>query len=748
MWLHGLGTLAAVLAGGLLFAFLADFLLHVPFAVRLVHVALLVALPIYFFRKELLHHLRRLPDRAGLAMLVERRHPEVHELLVSAVQLDPETADARSRPLIDRIVAEAEDYATGVKLNEVFDRRGPRLRLGLGAILAGLTTTVFLVNPALASIFFQRMILSGVAWPQRTHLTVEIPIIGERAQIEIVRAGEGESEHTSEIRVRVARGSDVPVLVRAKGVIPDEVVLHFSGGQTAVVTSGSMPLFRTLLPSVQEDIEFYVTGGDDERGKPVVKLIVLQPPDVAGLAIRVDPPAYSGLESVVLFDTDVEVLAGSRLVVHVLPDPSNATGVVRLLPEDRELPLLPAEFPRRQPEEEPRGGLAFEFVATQSLRYWFELVDESGLPNPDPGLYGVQVIEDRRPDVLLLSPGRAEIDVVPGGAVALRIRVEDDFGVASIDWEVRSADDDTLLSGAALDAQVITPVEAKYGADDRTVLVGRTRLEVDELGGGAPLYEGQRMILQVRSRDNREPNANESLSVPVRMRVISGDLFLRRLQDRLARAGEQAGRLNRLQAETLRRTREVLAGLQSDDLQGEAFEVATLVTGQRRVQGDARALARDLAAITESLLYARVDNRARPLFEALDEALAGFTDRSFHPEPWRELSAQYTANRLGSAGLAGQLIDIVGLSLEISEVHTLEAADALVQAQESSGPASMQTEVARAYELESEASSSIDRLLEQLAGWDNYQSILTQLRDALNGQKNLMERTRQFAQDH
>ena len=39
-------------------------------------------------------------------------------------------------------------------------------------------------------------------------------------------------------------------------------------------------------------------------------------------------------------------------------------------------------------------------------------------------------------------------------------------------------------------------------------------------------------------------------------------------------------------------------------------------------------------------------------------------------------------------------------------------------------------------------------LLEQLAEWDNYQSILTLTRDLLNGQKNLSERTRQYIQEH
>jgi hypothetical protein len=42
----------------------------------------------------------------------------------------------------------------------------------------------------------------------------------------------------------------------------------------------------------------------------------------------------------------------------------------------------------------------------------------------------------------------------------------------------------------------------------------------------------------------------------------------------------------------------------------------------------------------------------------------------------------------------------------------------------------------------------VEKLLEMLAEWDNYQSILSLTRDILNGQKNLSERTREYAKEH
>jgi hypothetical protein len=741
VWLHGLGSIAAVTMGWLLFAYAADYLLHVPAAVRIILLIVAVALPIVFFWRELLSLLKRVPDAAGIAQLIERAHPDLRELFVSAVQLGKSDENPE---LVQAVINRAEDRAASDDFDDVLEPRRPRRRFVTGAGISAIALVAFTATPELSSIFFQRLFGGSARWPQLTQLTIEIPIVGDRAQVDA---------QADQILVRVARGSSVPVLVRAEGEVPDEVTLHFSSGHETVLGSSGTGLFRTTLPSLQEDLEFYATGGDDETGLPVVRLTVLQPPDVSGLAVLVEPPAYSGMRSSTVYDRDVEVLEGSRLTVHMLPDPVDATGDARLLPEDRVIPLTAAPYPIPEDEQgnpaSETPGLAFEFIAEASLRYRFELTDSSGLPNPDPGLFGIQVTPDRRPEITVLSPGRAEVDVVPGGAVSLRLRIEDDFGIHRIQWDVRnSVQGDISLSSGQLTGTEIFPIEDLYGGSRRRVEVARVRLEVDELSSEA-LAEGQLVVLQVEAADNREPEANVTPSSPVRMRVVNADEFLRRLQDRLARAGEQANRLSELQEEKKARTSELLAVLASDDLEpAEVSEIGALLPGQRRVQGDARALARELASVAESLLFSRVDERGGPLLETLDTALGQFTDRSFHPEPWRELADMYGSDQLGSAGLAGKLVEIVGIGLEVSEEHTLAASDALVRAQAASDPQVVRDAVSEAYAHQDASLAAIGHLLEQLAEWDNFQSILTLTRDILNRQKNLTERTRQFTKDH
>lgn len=738
VWLHGLGTIMAAAAGWLLFIYTADRALHLPAAVRVVHTLVLLGLPVVLCVRYLVRPLRKVPGRAGLAVLVERAHPDTEDLLVSAVQLAPRAQGSPAAGLIARVVEDAEARVAGIDLGRVVDPRGPRLRIGAGAGLGLLAAGVLLASSELTGIFVARMLGANVPWPQRTQLAVEIPLTGGRAQVE---------ERDGQLHVRAARGSDIPVLIRATGVVPDEVVLHFDGGHESALASGGTPLFKTMLRAVQDDLSFHVTGGDDRDGEPEVVVHVLQPPDVAGLAFAIEPPAYSGRPTRVVNGTDVEVLEGSRVTVHVLPDPPEANGAARLFPEDRSLPLVAAPFPVVNGAP-AREGLAFEFVAETSIRFSFELHDETGLPNPDPGLFGVRVLEDRRPELALLAPGRAEVPVVAGGAVPLRVRVEDDFGVARLTWDVRAPQDEdrTLAEDALALQEVVDPEGAFSGVG--YVGLARARLEVDALGGGEPLGPGQALVLQVVAEDTREPLANVSQTAPVRLRVVSGDEFLRRLKDGLARAGEDAGKLATLAQGSLDDSRELLAALSSDEPDVAGSGVGELVYGARRVQGDARALARELAGLAEDLLYSRVDERAGALLESIDQRLAQHADRSFHPTPWLGLTRDYEAGRLGQADLAGELVQMVGLSLAISEEHAQTAATALAEAQSAPGPGAEREALARAEAAQARAQEALDRLLVKLGEWDNFQSVLTLTRDILKRQKNLNTRTRQYAEDH
>ena len=753
VWLHGIGTLLAALTLWLAFTFLADWALHVPSGVRWFHLGVLIAIPIALGWWELVRHLRRRPDESGLALLVERAHPKLHQLLVSSVQLQARRDG--SPELVDRVLQDAEREAGQLSMDGVLDPTGPRKRFALGMSLAAAAAAVAALNPLYAGIFFDRLVGGDLAWPQRTHLTLTIPQPRGDAH-----AGAGATHVVAgdeRIEVRVARGTDVPVLVRADGVVPREVTLHFAGGQDVVLGSTGGRQFRTLLRSCQEDLEFHVTGGDDRDGKPVVSISVLEPPDVSGLAIRVEPPTYSGLPQQTVFDQDVEVLAGSRVAITMLPDPLDASGRVRLLPEDRAADLAPAPFPLRpedDPEAVPVQGLGFELIATDSLRFRFELVDDAGLTNPDPGLFAVHVVADRRPEIQLLAPTRSEVDTVPGGLVGLRARASDDFGVVSMAWRSR-------LVGGADEPGAPVPlafVEAdRRDEDGAAVVLGGTRIDVLALAGEGQsadqIADGRQFEIEVIAVDNR-PGATEGsdphpdsvgVSAPLRVRIVSVEEFLRRLQDRLARLRLQAAELDELQREKSKRVQELIGSLESDQPEAATGgpELASALSGQRRVLGDAEALSRELAAITESVLYARIDEQATSLLEEIDQGLAEATSKGFQAEAWRKLTEGWSSGRLYTGGFSGQLVGILDVCLKISMDDTRLAVDALDRATRADDIPAIHEELLAASRHQADAQAKIDELLNRLAEWDNFQSVLSLTRDILNRQKSLHQRTKE-----
>jgi len=748
IWLHGLGTLLVVTSLWLLFMYGADRWLHLPRALRLFHATLLVALPLWIARRHIVKPLGCIPLRSGLARLLERAHPGSDDLLVSAVELDPIDSDAPGRELVDRVHKDAEGLARTLSPDPVLKRSGPRWRFLSGAVLAGSCAAILAANPVLAGIFFERALGRELPWPQRTHLVLEIPAVGQRLQVQ----SEGER-----MLVRAARGSDVPILVRAIGETPSEVILHFDSGHQKALGSGGTDLFRTLLRSVQQDVNFYVTGGDHADEGTSVSLTVLQPPVVAGIAWEVTPPAYSGLTKGVTFEPDVEVLQGSTVRVTVQPDPADATGSARLLPEDLVRPLVAGVFPQRVPrqpstEEGQVTGLSFEIQAQLSLRVSFDLLDSSGLPNPDPGLHALTVVEDRRPEVFLLAPSRAEVDVVAGGAVPLHVRLEDDFAIADVRWDLRhAADPDQTLSEGTLTPRPVPKDLSSLGSASRDRQVARTRLEVNELSPEDTPAAGSRWTLQVVARDNREPQAGSSQSAPVHLRVVTGDEYLRNVKDQLARAGERAGAVYEQSRSQLASLQSILASL--EQITGDTSppdgqpDFSSLLHRAKRLEGDARALARDLAQVTEGLLYARIDERATALLDGLDLRLADQTERGFPTQAWAGLHKAHSAGELGQAQLAGDLLEMVGLALEVSEEHGNQAVSQLIEARDEPKPAQVIDHVDAALRAQVEVQATLDRLLGKLGEWDNFQSVLTLTRDILNHQKSLKQRTQRFAED-
>lgn len=767
--MQGLGVVSTVFCAWLAFAFLADWALHVPRGVRWFHLAVCVLVPAAaLWRFGLKPWLAR-PDRAGLAVLIERERPETRQLLVSAVQLQlAPSADAHPE-LVERVLRDAELEAARTSLDGVLDPRRPRQLLALGAASALAVFAAARAWPEYAAIFTARLLGSNEPWPQLTVLELALGAGLENVPLEPTEHG---------VLARLPRGADAPIVVRAIGVRPREVRLHLGAGAAIALTSGPDGVFRTVLRSLSEDVTLHATGGDDRDSEPRLTLVVLEPPDVAALAVAVTPPAYTGLPERIEVDRDVEVLAGSRVAIAVRPSPADARGSVRILPADQVLPLEARAFPKladdgaSQPAPEgdseahaATDALGFEFLATQSFRYRIELVDAAGLSNPDPGLFAVQVLRDERPQVEWLAPARNEIETLERGAVRILARVEDDFGVAGVQWRARRTSADPTPPWLALEAAAVGVDVGESGSVGVANGGGARRASTSSLAGvrvdvaslasaDRPLQAGDQLELELRAFDARPPLSDGELDTagvttpsPIRVRVVSEDDFLRRLQDRLARVRVQAADLETLARERLRRTSELLRALESDQGAAGASDMTGLVSGQRRVQGDIDSLSREFASIVENVLYARLDEAAAAALADLDARLARASARSFSLDMWREFAIGVRSGQVLAPGLAAQLTGLMERSLELSVTHSPKATDALDRSTRASEIGAAHAALTEAHAAQEQVQRGLSELLEQLAEWDNFQAVLTLTRDILNRQKSVRDRTRDASGD-
>ena len=739
VWKRGLGLVCLCVVAWLTFAFLADWGLRVPRAIRAFHGLVALGLTGWCVWKFVLTPLKALPDASGLALLFERAHGESDELFVSAVEFA--RGEASGDPaLVSKVIEEAESRADELSTQAVLtDRRPTHFALG-GLLVLGLAGGWSVANMDLASIFVRRMLGSGVPWPQRTTLAIRIPDLGDGATI----ADEGEV-----IRVRLARGMDLPVLIEAKGEIPSSVKLHVEGDHNVVLGTHSDGVFRTLLPSLQTDQTFFATGGDDEDEWPRVEVEVLEPPEVLGIALTVTPPAYSGLEGSSFFDVDeIDVLRGSSVSVWVRST-EDATPVVTQLPDGLPLAFTSAEWPGELAEGDASRAIRLDLGVDESIGFKVELTDDEGLTSPDPPMIRLLAVDDREPEVNVLSPATSEIVVTSGGAMPLRVRVEDDFQVTGLRVEVRPLGGDGEADPIFVSELPLTTVEATR-SNVRHAALGAQRLELSSFDTEAlKVLAGQRYAIQLVATDNRQPLANESRSLARRARVVTSEELLRRLQDRLAQAKIAAVRLDEQQRERRQRVEDLLEALDgSDELAtADSLAVTALVSGERRVVVGAIDLARDLAAVTEDVLYSRIDEKAEGLLDRYDAALSAWPNAQFPSAIWRDLAKAHRDKSSTSSGFAQNLLELVDLSLEIGEDLAESAVDALEAAAQTQNVVDGQNALVLASESMTRTSDRIADLLERLAEWDNFQNVLTLTRDIVNRQKGLKERLQNFAKE-
>lgn len=424
-------VLLALLLVGVVFwgGLLLDWMFEPPPQVRLaVHLLLVAGVVGILIWWGLRRWMVALTDRS-LALLVERKHPELQDALSVAVDLHERAGDnADVHPeLAARTIREAADAARTLDTENLLNQlRINRFALLVGA-LALSVIALALGMPKTWDTYTQRLALSPEDWPRSVDLTV---------------AGFEPDGEGGWVR-KVARNSDVPVVVHASLLdgleAPDRVTIRYRwdegrrGRDDLIRIGDAMPgrddsqRYEYLFERIAGNVEFDLRGGDDRVRH--LKLEVVERPKVTQLEFECIYPEYLGR-------TDRTVAAGPRVE---LPEGTVITAVGKA-----NKPLAEVRWRRVvQQDDEPQlsSEVTDEFQSQLKLdrhdiELEVELLDEDGIASAEPFRVTLASRLDEKPQVLASRQGIG-MAVTARAQLPIQLDITDDNSVEAAWLDIR-----------------------------------------------------------------------------------------------------------------------------------------------------------------------------------------------------------------------------------------------------------------------------------------------------------------------
>jgi hypothetical protein len=548
VFLEGVALVACTIGLAFWISLSLDYLFEMPQGLRRVLMVLAATAAFAaFFWYVFLRVIRSLRHRS-LALVLERRFPELNERLITAVEMaeQPENGPPLTTAMLGETVREVRGVLERLNLGDVFNRgplwRALGLAVGLAASIAGFR---FAFGEVFDTWYRRNLLFADDYYRRETDLKIQVLADpGERP----VEFREGVYKHP--------RGADLSLSVEsiAPSLIPREVQYSYRAVEASASGDGYMTkvgerLFRQKLAGLKDSIELRIRGGDFRTRQPLLVQVV-DPPQIDGISLQTLYPVYTGLNEV---DTDgkttlrsrVDVLgaqvslpAGTDLVLEArVNKPLQA---VRLQADQWELQLsrdgaafrpvdAPAETPYRPlalpvpplsddgrlfrlpllltgatptagaPDAE-QPSVPLRLPSDTQLRFWLSDTDE--IQSAEPSRLTISSIPDQPPqvDVRLKGIGtsitrQATVPVVGQIRDAEESTqvygVLDDYGVQQAQFEYR------IEGGAAAPTEEFRTRAFAEAAAGRKELPVSERFAVLDLD----LAVGQKLILKVTARD-------------------------------------------------------------------------------------------------------------------------------------------------------------------------------------------------------------------------------------------------------
>jgi hypothetical protein len=735
-FVHGLATTLLLPAAVVLAAFLLDHFLRLPLPIRVFHTVLAIAACAVATWRFLWYPISRQFVATDVAVLLERAFPELHERLVSAVQLKDAMQNGtdgvlrnQSSAMIEQLLADTAAATQRLPLEQLFvPTRTRQLWSGAVALLLLLAGGA-VAMPDTASAFFWRHIGFDVSYPRATSLVVELPPASPDLQRE---------DRDRETALVVPAGADLQVSVLANGVVPTEVFLEVlgQGGVQRSIATAPRPgsRFRYVFRRVTTSFEFFARGGDDDAGDRRVTVRTIHPPLVAQVKAELRAPAYTRKAVEVQTGGAIETLIGTSVQVSVQATTGVTSAALVFLESGKRVPLVPRAL------TDDSGTITLlvgDFTVEQSDRYQVELIGDGGLRNPNPGTYPVTALQDYAPVGRWLQPDdEANTPLLPEGILCIRGEARDDFGLLQGSLQIDAGNDRTTQRA------LVAPL-----ADGEPPLLQLLFLDLIELRELLPAQAStDGLSLQLELTDNRAPIAN-STQLPRRQVQI---VDLAQLSAAIARhfrsLREDVEQALDLQTDRRARLADLIAAQPSQNA-ATAQELTAIEVGQGRVQSAADRMLRGAMRAFDMHLWNRLD--PSPNAPAVVEFYRAWHQQnglaiSYQPAFYRELAQLRQQGTIGSLDQSlDPILRMVLLTDQLSEQLSPPLLRTLAEAQVAANSADLQQSLQRAIALQDKVLATLQDLLSRLDEWNDYQDLVQEARSLIEKQRDLQHRTEQ-----
>jgi len=758
---HGLGWIVATLAAAIAVYYLIDRWLHLPAAVRIVLSLLIVTYLVMCWRRRVVYPLNREFSRDDTALAIERRFPDLHERLISAIQLmdqlaaagaDAESVRGQSAAMIEKLVAEAATAVPTLPLSGLLDPARTRRVWGLAGLALLAVAVETASAPASMAIFARRTLGFDVPYPRETMLFLEL----DQADKDLKIRSDGRTT-----TVTMATGGDLAVIVRAEGKVPREAQLVVTAGRgippQIAMTARGQGRFRYVFRRVAGPMRFHARGGDDDRGDREVVLEVVRPPAVAGIRATIKPPAYTRREPYTVATGSLEAFEGSSVVVDVLPLPPAEDGLgtaractIAFLESGKQLELAATTI---QDDGGTKNAFRGEFLVDRSERYEVNLLGDQGLAAPHPSSYSLVVIPDYPPVGRVLMPADDNLNVLlPKAVVPIRVEARDDHGLASAKavftiGKAQTTFEVVLLAADAGPEKGTTPLREAWfcGLLD---LVGSPT----ESRKGLIAALGDSVALTVHLEDHKPPQGAVTKLPGRSLNVVSETDFARRVASHFRSVRDDVEAALQQQQERLDRAKEILDDDQDAKWKGVPVQtiLVSLAAGQGRVQSLVDRVHVDLMRSFCLHLFNRVEesqHAARAIELWLEWHRANAKGNVYEPAFFTMLAQERKGGRLGAMEkYLDPILEMVLVAQGLLEAPLPAALRALTEAGVADASAPRKAALKFAMERQATVIEGLKALLARLDEWNEFLDVVTQTRAVRDKQRDILNRTKSLNQ--